>query len=126
MIPRGTRLELGDQALESWDISSLDVAPHHPQVLRSDREARVIAIHLPAGEQLQEHQTHERAYLLVVGGQIEVEKDGTTENGGPGYLAHFDPNERREVRAASDARLVLMLGPWPGAGHPSERPASAA
>ena len=66
------------------------------------------------------------AYLLVVGGQIEVEKDGTTESGGPGYLVHFDPNERREVRAASDARLVLVLGPWPGEGHPSGRPASAA
>ena len=112
--------------MESWDISSLDVAPHRPQVLRSDREARVIAIHLPAGEELQQHQTHERAYLLVVGGQIEVEKDGTTESGGPGYLVHFDPNERREVRAASDARLVLVLGPWPGEGHPSGRPASAA
>ena len=54
------------------------------------------------------------------------EKDGTTESGGPGYLVHFDPNERREVRAASDARLVLVLGPWPGEGHPSGRPASAA
>ena len=67
--------------MESWDISSLDVAPHRPQVLRSDREARVIAIHLPAGEELQQHQTHERAYLLVVGGQIEVEsqlKKGTS------------------------------------------------
>jgi hypothetical protein len=25
------------------------------------------------------------------------------------------------VRAVSDARLVLVLAPWPGVGHPSRR-----
>jgi quercetin dioxygenase-like cupin family protein len=103
--------------VESWDIRSLDLEPHHPQVLRTDAEARVIAINLPAGERLQEHQTHERAYLLVADGEVEVEQNGSTETGGPGYVAHFDPTERREVRATSDARLVLILGPWPGQGH---------
>jgi quercetin dioxygenase-like cupin family protein len=107
--------------LESWDIRSLDVTPHHPQVLRTDREARVIAINLPAGEELQEHQTHERAYLLVADGEVEVAKGGETETGGPGYLAHFDPKERRELRATRDARIVFILGPWPGEGHPRER-----
>ena len=58
--------------MESWDIRSLEVKPHHPEVLRSDGEARLIAIHLPAGEELQEHQVHERAYLLVADGEIEV------------------------------------------------------
>jgi quercetin dioxygenase-like cupin family protein len=107
--------------LESWDTRSLDIQPHRPEVLRTDGEARVIAIQLPAGEELQEHQVHERAYLLVAGGEIEVDGQGSTESGGPGYLAIFDPNERHEVRAKSDARLVLILAPWPGAGHPSER-----
>jgi quercetin dioxygenase-like cupin family protein len=110
--------------LESWDIRSLDVPPRHPQVIRSDREARVIVINLPAGEQLQEHQTHERAYLLVVDGEIEVDGAGgaPSETGGSGYLAHFEPQERRGVRATQDSRVVLILGPWPGVGHPSERP----
>ena len=58
--------------MDTWDINSLDVQPHHPRVLRSDREARVIAIDLPAGEQLQDHQVHERAYLLVTDGEIEL------------------------------------------------------
>ena len=35
-------------------------------------EGRVIAIHLPAGEQLQEHQVHERAWLVVVSGEVEI------------------------------------------------------
>jgi quercetin dioxygenase-like cupin family protein len=108
--------------VESWDTRSLDVKPHQPEVLRSDGEARVIAIQLPAGEELQEHQVHERAYLLVVDGEVEVDGGGGTETGGPGYLAVFDPKERHEVRAQSDSRLVLILAPWPGAGHPSERP----
>ena len=49
--------------MESWDILALDVKAHHPEVLRSDGEARLIAIELPAGEELQQHQVHERAYL---------------------------------------------------------------
>ena len=58
---------------------------------------------------------------MVAAGEVEVEHDGSTEPGGPGFVAHFDPNERHEVRATSDARLVLFLAPWPGEGHPSQR-----
>jgi len=105
--------------MDSWDIAALDVEPHHPQVLRSDDETRVIAINLPAGEELQEHEVHERAYLVVATGEIEVEQGGETVQGGPGFLAHFQPQERHEVRAKSDTRLILLLSPWPGEGHPS-------
>ena len=107
--------------MDSWDIRTLDVEPHNPKVLRSDAEARVIAINLPAGEKLDEHQVHERAYLLVADGEVEVEEGGRTETGGAGFLAHWDANQRHEVRATSDARLLLILAPWPGAGHPSQR-----
>ena len=105
--------------METWDISSLPIEPHHPQVLRSDDETRAIAIRLPAGEELQEHQVHERAYMVVVSGEIEISQDGHGRSGGAGLLAHFEPNERRTVRAVSDARIVYVLSPWPGEGHPS-------
>ncbi len=107
--------------METWDSSSLAIEPHHPQVLRSDEETRAIAIELPAGEELQEHQVHERTYLVVVSGEVEVSPTGSPsgERGGAGLLAHFAPNERRTVRAVSDARIVLVLAPWPGEGHPS-------
>ena len=105
--------------METWDVSSLQIEPHHPQVLRSDEETRAIAILLPAGEELQEHQVHERTYMLVAEGEIEVDNQGETIAGGPGFLSHFEPNERRTVRARSDSRLVLVLAPWPGVGHPS-------
>jgi quercetin dioxygenase-like cupin family protein len=107
--------------VDTWEINSLDVQPHQPQVLRSDGEARVIAINLPAGEQLQEHQVHERAYLFVSKGEIELSADGGSQTGGPGFLAHFERSEPHEVTAKSDARLVLVLAPWPGPGHSSER-----
>jgi quercetin dioxygenase-like cupin family protein len=107
--------------MESWDIPALDVEPRQPRVLRSDAESRAIAITLPSGERLQEHETHERAWLVVASGRIEVEQGGTTVEGAPGFLAHFKPQERREVRALEDSRLVLILAPWPGEGHPSQR-----
>ncbi len=107
--------------METWDIASLDVQPHKPEVLRTDREARLIVIELPAGEQMQDHQTHERGYLIVIGGQVEVDQGGESTTGGPGFLAEFDPNERRGITAKEDSRLLLMLGPWPGEGHSSQR-----
>ncbi len=107
--------------MESWDILALDVEPHHPKILRSDGEARLVAINLPAGEALDDHQVHERAYVVIVDGEAQVGPVGSTEKAGPGFVAHFDPNERHEVRALSDTRLVLFLAPWPGAGHPSQR-----
>jgi quercetin dioxygenase-like cupin family protein len=105
--------------MQTWDIRSLPIEPHHPQVLRSDDETRAIAIQLPAGEELQEHQVHERAYLLVVDGEVQVSHDGQDVRGGPGFLSHFEPGERHSVQAVSDARLLLVLAPWPGMGHPS-------
>jgi quercetin dioxygenase-like cupin family protein len=105
--------------METWHVRDLDLEAHHPQVLRSDAETRVVAIRLPAGEQLQSHQVHERSYLVVVDGEITISQESGTVEGGRGLLAHFEPNERRTIEAASDARLVLVLAPWPGEGHPS-------
>jgi quercetin dioxygenase-like cupin family protein len=106
--------------VETWNLNELNVEPRHPQVLDSEAEGRAIVINLPAGEQLQEHQVHERAWMLVTDGEIEVvDSDGESVTGSAGLLATFDPRERREVRAKTDARLLLVLSPWPGDGHPS-------
>jgi redox-sensitive bicupin YhaK (pirin superfamily) len=107
-------------AMQSWDVPTLGIEPHHPQVLRSDGETRAIAIHLPADEQLQEHQVHERTYMVVIDGEIAVEGTAEAVTGSAGLVVHFEPNERRTVTAVSDARLLLVLAPWPGVGHPSQ------
>jgi quercetin dioxygenase-like cupin family protein len=107
--------------VDTWNLNELEVEPHAPKVLDSEVEGRAIVINLPAGEQLQEHQVHERAWVVVADGDVEFEEDGRTVSGGCGFVAHFDPKQPHEVRATSDARLVLLLAPWPGEGHPRQR-----
>jgi quercetin dioxygenase-like cupin family protein len=105
--------------MKSWQLESLDVEPHHPQILSSTGAARVIVIRLPEGEFLQDHQVHERAFLVVISGEIELTAEGGERVvGTTGLTIEFDPAERREVRARSEARLLLFLAPWPGDGHP--------
>ncbi|MEA2252260.1 MAG: hypothetical protein QOI62_163 [Solirubrobacteraceae bacterium] len=108
--------------MQHWNLRTLGVAPHEPLILDSNRgEARTVVLYLPAGEALHDHQVHERAHLVVVDGEVEISDGDETISGGPGLLAVFDPGERHEVRATSDARLLLVLAPWPGAGHPGAR-----
>ncbi len=105
--------------MQTWNLAELDVRPHHPQVVSSERgAARLIALALPAGELLQEHEVHEHAWLHVHGGAVDVEAGAETVRGEAGFVAHFGPGERHEVRAVEDASLLLFLAPWPGDGHP--------
>jgi redox-sensitive bicupin YhaK (pirin superfamily) len=104
--------------VEHWDLTGLEVEPRQPQILDSKRgESRTIALKLAAGEGLAEHQVHERAHVIVIEGEVEIGE----VSGGPGLLVIFDPGERHEVRARTDARLLLVLAPWPGDGHPGAR-----
>lgn len=107
--------------MQQWDLRTLDVQAHRPEVLETTEEGRTILLLLPGGESLQEHQVHERAWLMVVDGEVEIEQDGQVLEAGPGVLAVFDPKEVHEVRARTDARLLLVLAPWPGEGHPSQQ-----
>jgi quercetin dioxygenase-like cupin family protein len=110
--------------VEHWDLRSLPVESHEPVILSSTRgESRTVVLHLPAGEALSDHQVHERAHLVVIDGEVDIAQGEETISGGPGLLAVFDPAERHEVRARSDARLLLVLAPWPGEGHPGARDA---
>jgi quercetin dioxygenase-like cupin family protein len=106
--------------MKTWDIRALDVEAHKPHIVSShEGAARVIALQLPAGERMQEHEVHERAWVVVVDGELEIEaSNGESTSGGPGFLAEFEPQEPHEVRATSDTRLLLFLAPWPGDGHP--------
>lgn len=105
--------------MQSWDLKTVDAEPHQPQILASADDARTIVLHLPAGEELQEHEVHERARLVVVDGEVDVAAlGGETVAAGAGHLFEFDPGERHTVSARSDARLLLILTPWPGDGHP--------
>ena len=115
--------------MRHWDLLSLAATPDAPEVdaalsetarvLSSTNDGRAVALHLPAGGRLREHEVHERAWLVVIAGEIEVKADdGTAVRGGPGLCAEFEPGERHEVRALAEARMLLLLTPWPGRGHP--------
>ena len=76
-------------------------------------------LHLPAGEELQEHEVHERARVVVIDGEVEVATPGgDAVSARSGHMFEFAPGERRAIEARSDARLLLLLSPWPGDGHP--------
>lgn len=105
--------------MRSWNLATLQLRPHAPEILSTSSEARAIALEIPAGESLQEHQVHERAWVTVVDGEVEITSSGgETITGGSGLLIEFDPAERHAVTARTTARLLLLLTPWPGDGHP--------
>jgi quercetin dioxygenase-like cupin family protein len=105
--------------VNSWDLKALDLKPRLPEILSSSDVARAIVLDLAAGESLSDHEVHERAWLVVLDGEIEVATaGGEVAGGGVGLLVEFAPGERHEVLASADARLLLLLTPWPGSGHP--------
>ncbi len=105
--------------MHSWNLNELELKPRLPEILASSDAARAIVLELAAGEALADHEVHERAWLVVLAGEIEASSSaGERVSGGTGLLVEFSPGERHEVLASSAARLLLLLTPWPGDGHP--------
>jgi quercetin dioxygenase-like cupin family protein len=105
--------------MQSWDLKALDLKPRLPEILNSSESGRAILLDLAAGERLADHEVHERTWLLVIGGEVVVGGPASEHaTGGAGLLVELAPGERHEVEARTDARLLLLLTPWPGAGHP--------
>ena len=105
--------------MKSWDVAALDAEPRMPRILSSSDAARVVVLALPRGERLREHEVHERTWILVVAGQIDLEAKGEAPvRGEAGALFEFAPRERRDIVAWADTRLLLLFAPWPGVGHP--------
>lgn len=105
--------------MDHWNLRTVDVEARRPAILATSDEGRAVIIALGAGESLEEHEVHERAWLFVIDGRVEVEAPGEERReAGPGELFTFAPSEPHAVRATSGARLLLLLTPWPGDGHP--------
>ena len=105
--------------MNSWTITNLDLRPHAPEILASTDDARAIALMIPAGESFDDHQVHESAWVTVIDGEVEITTSGgESVIGSTGLVVAFAPNERHAVHARSDARLLLLLTPWPGIDHP--------
>jgi len=106
--------------VQHWDLTAITTpdGSRSPRVLHSQEgESRVVAIHLQAGQELGDHQVKEAALLVVADGRVRVEAGSESVDAGPGMVFRFEPDERHAVAADGDARVLLVLAPWPGEGH---------
>ena len=88
-----------------------------PRVLFSTPECRAIILDLRAGEEMGDHHVRERALIEVLSGRIAMETANAAVECEAGTLVMLDPSERHAVRGCDDARLLLILAPWPATGH---------
>ncbi len=112
--------------MQSWDLKTVEAEPYQPQILASAEDARTIVLHLPAGEELQEHEVHERARIVVVDGEVEVTAAGggtVSARAGHGQRAvRFPP--AADPHPVAGRRPSRRDDPRPeGRGAPARRPA---
>jgi quercetin dioxygenase-like cupin family protein len=105
--------------VQSWNLLELETpgGTRSPIVLHSTDEARAVLIGIDPGQELGDHQVHERAYVVVVDGRVQLEAGGERLEAGPGTLVRFEEKERHRVSSAEGARVLMILAPWPGPGH---------
>ena len=105
--------------MQSWNLRELETpgGTRSPIVLHSTDEARAVLIGLDPGQELGDHQVHERAYLVVLEGSVKVDSAGESLEAGPGTMVRFEEKERRRVASIEGARLLVIFAPWPGPGH---------
>jgi quercetin dioxygenase-like cupin family protein len=105
--------------MDAWNLLELDApeGTRDPIVLHSTGEARAVLVVLNPGQELGDHEVKENAWITVLEGTVQVQADGDSREAGPGTLVRFEPAERHAVRSEGGARILLLLAPWPGAGH---------
>lgn len=105
--------------MQHWNLHEIDApaGTRDPAVLHSSSEGRAVLIRLDPGQELGDHQVHERSWLLVVDGLVHVSAGGESMDAAPGTLLTFDPSERKAVASRGGARVLYLLAPWPAPGH---------
>ena len=105
--------------MQSWNLREIETpgGSRSPVVLRSDAGARAVLIVLEPGQALGDHQVKEGALVTVVDGSVRVDAGGETVDAEAGCFFSFEADERRSISSETGARLLLVLSPWPGAGH---------
>jgi quercetin dioxygenase-like cupin family protein len=105
--------------VQHWDLLAIDApqGTRDPVVVAQDDGARAVLIVLSPGQELGEHQVRENAWVAVVEGSVRVTAGGDTQEVGAGQLLRFEPAERHSLSTDAGARILMILAPWPGAGH---------
>jgi quercetin dioxygenase-like cupin family protein len=105
--------------MESWRLPEIETpdGSRSPVVLLSENEARAVLVGLEPGQELGEHQVKEHAWIVVVAGSARIGAGDETIAAPVGTLVHFEPDERHFIASERGAKILLLLAPWPGAGH---------
>jgi quercetin dioxygenase-like cupin family protein len=106
-------------AMQHWDLLEIDASrgTRDPFVVHQDDGARAVLLVLTPGQELGEHQVKENAWVCVVDGAVQVRAADESIELGRGGLLRFEPGERHAVSSREGARILMVLTPWPGAGH---------
>jgi quercetin dioxygenase-like cupin family protein len=105
--------------VQHWDLRSIDAprGTRDPYVVHQDAGARAVLVAMEPGQALGDHQVKENAWVVIVDGVVQVAAGDETVELGPGGLLRFEPGERHSVSSADGARILMVLTPWPAAGH---------
>jgi quercetin dioxygenase-like cupin family protein len=105
--------------MQHWDLLAVDApdGTRDPVVVHQDDGARAVLVVLKPGQALGDHQVKENAWVAVVEGMVQVAAGDETVELGQGGLLRFAPGERHSLSSATGARILMILAPWPGAGH---------
>jgi quercetin dioxygenase-like cupin family protein len=105
--------------VQHWDLTSIDAprGTRDPVVVHQDESARAVLVSIEPGQELGEHQVKENAWVVIVEGTVQVSAGGETVELATGGLLRFEPGERHSLSSTTGARVLMVLAPWPGAGH---------
>jgi quercetin dioxygenase-like cupin family protein len=105
--------------MQFWDLLAIDASrgTRDPYVVHQDDGARAVLVVLTPGQALGEHQVKENAWVAVMEGAVQVTAGEEAIELSQGGLMRFEPGERHSVSSAAGARILMVLTPWPGAGH---------
>jgi len=106
-------------SVQHWDLLAVEApdGTRDPLVVHQDDGARAVLVVLKPGQALGDHQVKENAWVSVVEGTVQVAAGNETIELGQGGLLRFEPTERHSVSSTTGARILMILAPWPGAGH---------
>jgi quercetin dioxygenase-like cupin family protein len=94
--------------MQAWALDRLQLAIDAPQILGSDKDACcVVALLLPVGDTLQEHQVHEGAVVFLTRGLLLISAEVGERTVSSPSLICFEPGERHHLRAVIECQLVL-------------------
>jgi quercetin dioxygenase-like cupin family protein len=105
--------------VQHWDLLSIEapLGTRDPVIVAQDDGARAVLVVLSPGQELGEHQVKENAWVAILDGSVRVTAGDETSNVGAGSLLRFNPAERHSLATDDGARILMILTPWPGAGH---------